>query len=94
MEPCLSLILTDYTEPTEWTVFTSGASGGELTSVAASEARLGQTPLELFSIDLTILHNTSQSQPAGLSGEERRSDSSVGRDEKEKAIKPTVTPTQ
>lgn len=50
-------------------MFTSGASGGELTSVAASEARLGQTPLELFSIDLTILHNTSQSQPAGLSGE-------------------------
>ena len=35
-----------------------GRESGELTSVAASETRLGQTPLELLSIDFTVLHRT------------------------------------
>lgn len=37
--------------------FVVGKSGG-LTSVAASETRLGQTPLQLLGIDLAVLHRT------------------------------------
>lgn len=46
----------------------------ELTSVAAGEAGLGQTPLELLSVHLTILQHKSESACGALRGTRKSSD--------------------